>query len=189
MVSSSDKAYITAIQKGDSRVYEKFFCEFYSALCTYSKMVVSRSDVAEDIVQELFCKIWNKKESFNVSTSLKAYLYRSVYNNSIEFLRTEKLENNYKEFNVYDMSIDSNSETKEDLLSALNNAINELPEKRREVFKLRKLEKLSHAEIAERLDISPKTVETHIHRASLELKDKLKNIKLLILFFILLHNL
>jgi RNA polymerase sigma-70 factor (ECF subfamily) len=187
LISSKNKILIAGIQRGDSQVFEELFHEFYSALCDYSKLIVNRSDVAEDIVQELFFKIWNKKENLNISTSLKAYLYRSVYNNAIEYLRTEKLEKMYKEYNFREIHSEGNLQSDSDQLALVNKAIEELPDKCKDVFKLRKFEKLSHAEIAQKLDISVKTVETHIHRATVTLKDKLKNLYIIELIYILMN--
>jgi len=82
-----EKEIISEIKKGNRQVFESLFREYYSALCAYSKLVVKRNDIAEDIVQELFYKIWNKKNSLNITTSLKSYIYRSVYNNSIDYIQ------------------------------------------------------------------------------------------------------
>lgn len=185
MTSAKDIERINRIQQGDSVAFEAMFHEFYTALCAYSKLVVNRSDVAEDIVQELFYKIWNKKESINITTSLKAYLYRSVYNNSLDYLRSEKLQDAYKDYNLGELDLNPNVQPDTDMIAIINKAIDELPEKSKEVFKMRKFDKMSHKEIGEKLNISHKTVETHIHRATIALKEKLKNLhiaKLILIF-------
>jgi RNA polymerase sigma-70 factor (ECF subfamily) len=181
-----EKILITGIQERNQVVYEKFFHEYYSALCAYSRFFVKRTDIAEDIVQELFCKIWNKGKEFSISTSLKSYLYKATYNNSIEYLRALKNEILYKEYNLNTLKHTDNSQPDSDMIAAIYKAIDELPEKCGEVFKLRKFENLSHAEISKKLNISIKTVETHMHRANTTLREKMKKlyiIELLILFF------
>lgn len=187
MTSVKDIERIKKIQKGDSSAFESLYHEFYAALCAYSKLVVNRSDVAEDIVQELFFKIWNKKENLNITTSLKAYLYRSVYNNSIDYLRSEKLQNIYKDYNLGELDLNPNVQPDTDMIEIINKAIDELPDKSKEVFKMRKFDKMSHKEIGEKLNISHKTVETHIHRATTTLKEKLKNLYIAKLILIFLH--
>ena len=186
MTSSEETLIIEGIQKGDPQIFENLFRKFYSALCAYSKLFVKRNDIAEDIVQELFFRIWKKGKGFSISTSLKSYLYKATYNNSLEYLRTLKNEILYKEYNEHVLNNTDNAQPDSDMIEAINKAINELPEKCGEVFKLRKFENMSHAEISKKLNISIKTVETHIHRASIILKEKMKKltiIEVLLLFF------
>ena len=186
MRTSDGKILIAGIQERNQVVFEKLFREYYSALCTYSRLFVKRTDIAEDIVQELFFRIWNKGKEFSISTSLKAYLYKATYNNSLEYLRTLKNEILYKEYNLGVLKNTDNSQPDSDMIAAIYKAIDELPEKCGEVFKLRKFENLSHTEISKKLNISIKTVETHMHRANTALKEKIKKlhiIELIILFF------
>jgi RNA polymerase sigma-70 factor (ECF subfamily) len=181
-----EKILVTGIQEQDQIVFKRLFHEYYSALCSYSKLIVKRNDIAEDIVQELFFKIWNKGREFSISTSLKSYLYKATYNNSLEYLRTLKNEILYKEYNLITLKNTDNSQPDSDMIAAIYKAIDELPDKCGEVFKLRKFENLSHAEISKKLNISVKTVETHMHRANTTLKEKMKKLhilKFLILFF------
>lgn len=186
MGTPEEKILIAGIQEHNQTVFEKVFRKYYSALCVYSKLVVKRNDIAEDIVQELFYKIWNKGKDFSISTSLKAYLYKATYNNSIEYLRTQKNEILYKEYNLRSIQKSDNAQPDSDMISAIYKAIDDLPDKCGEVFKLRKFENLSHSEISKKLNISVKTVETHMHRANIALKEKMKELhilKLLIIFF------
>jgi RNA polymerase sigma-70 factor (ECF subfamily) len=182
-----EKILVAGIQNKNQVVFEKLFREYYSALCAYSKLYVKRNDIAEDVVQELFFRIWTKGQEFSISTSLKSYLYKATYNNSIEYLRTLRNEILYKEYNLNTLKNTDNSQPDSDMIAAIYKAIDELPEKCGEVFKLRKFENLSHSEISKKLNISVKTVETHIHRANITLKEKMKKlhiIKLLIIFFL-----
>ena len=179
MITSNERILITGIQEGNPQIFEKFFHEFYSSLCAYCKLIVNRNDIAEDIVQELFYRIWNKRENFNISTSLKSYLFRSVYNNSIEYIKSEKLEILYKEYNLRKLQNNDTTIPDSDIIEKINKAIDELPDKCREVYKLRKFDNLSHAEIAKKLNISLKTVETHIRRANIALKEKLKYLSII----------
>ncbi|MBN1116193.1 MAG: RNA polymerase sigma-70 factor [Bacteroidales bacterium] len=192
MGAAEEKILIAGIQHKNEAVFENLFKEYYGALCAYSKLIVKRNDIAEDLVQELFFKIWNKGEDFSISTSLKSYLYKATYNNSIDFLRSLKNEILYKEYNLRALQNSDNNQPDSDLITAIYKAIDELPEKCGEVFKLRKFENMSHAEISKKLNISVKTVETHMHRANLALKEKLKTlsiIKVLIIFYTLCKGL
>jgi len=182
-----EKEIISEIKKGNRQVFESLFREYYSALCAYSKLVVKRNDIAEDIVQELFYKIWNKKNSLNITTSLKSYIYRSVYNNSIDYIRTEKHEIIYKEYNLHKLKGNKILQPDNDLIEKINKAIDELPEKQREVYKLKKFDNFSYEEIAKKLNISLKTVETHIRRANIALKQKMKNLSIIKILYILIN--
>ena len=93
-----DNSYDRPISKFSIKAFEHAFKIHYPELCKYCIRFVQNEEIAEDIVQELFFKIWNKGSDFSISSSLKSYLYKATYNNSIEYLRTLKNEILYKDF-------------------------------------------------------------------------------------------
>jgi RNA polymerase sigma-70 factor, ECF subfamily len=160
---SSDQNILT--QKG----FETLFNRLYEGLCRSAYRIVQSKHTAEDIVQEVFCSLWKRKEELQVD-SYEAYLFRSVYNASLntikkrDFLAFKELEEEV--FQFPDVSINPEqqlqlSETQE----KINNAVNNLPTACRTIFVLSRFENRSNKEIASELDLSIKTVENQMTKA------------------------
>src|SRR5690606_20756211 len=125
-------------------------------------------------------KLWEKRENLKISTSLKAYLYKAVYHGSINHLKHEKVRMKHSEQQLYinqqeaaDESLAFREESGEELSERFKRALNLLPEKCRMVFYLSRFEELKYQEIAQRLDISVKTVEAHMGKALKTLRTQL----------------
>lgn len=132
--------------------------------------------LAEDIVQDVFLKIWKKRSEFDIHDDLKSYLFTSVRNRSFEHLRRDRMISNHEENIKLNESLLHETEIDEIekyvRLEKIYQAINTLPTKCKEVFSLSKINGLSYAEIAEHLNISVKTVENQIIRALKLLREK-----------------
>lgn len=185
MARKTDIAIFRRIKKGDESAFEELFRKYYTGLCIYACEFVKKNEVAEEIVEDVFCKIWEKRKSLEVTVSLKSYLYRSVYNTSLNYLKSEKhhlknqdnLADNFE--NMLPLStpgdITSSSLLSEELEMKIEQAINSLPEKSQIIFRLSRFEGLKYSEIAERLNLSVKTVETQISRVLTKLRIQLKD--------------
>ncbi len=165
------------IKVGDINTFESLFKQYYEALCRYGLTYVDTIEEAEEIVQELFYKIWKNKEQIEISFSLKAYLYGAVRNNALQYLEHLQVRQNYAEhFTKLDrtdiFSPEEEFEYKE-LNEKIDAVLNELPERRREIFVLSRFEGLKYSEIAEKLNLSVKTIEAEMTKAFKELR-KLK---------------
>lgn len=87
-----DTPYITRqIREGNLEEFEKVFKEFYPQLCLYALRFVKTKDLSEEIVQNLFCQIWENRRNLDIHTSIKAYLYRSTYHNALQLLRKKEV--------------------------------------------------------------------------------------------------
>jgi len=168
--------------------FEALFQVNYQSLCASSYRIVQDKDIAEDIVQDVFFKIWEKREVLVIKTTLKAYLFQCTISQSLNYIR--KYKNALKRENVYRLEITEDGEALEQLL-ALNKvkngidlAINSLPEICRMVFILSRYEHLSYSQIASKLDVSIKTVESQMTRSLKHLRKWL----LLILSLFLVIN-
>ncbi|WP_417355432.1 RNA polymerase sigma factor [Flavobacterium sp.] len=174
----NEQGIIQRIRKGDNKAYQLVFYRYYEPLCHYALNFTPDKDQVKDIVQEVFLKLWNKKESLYLSGSLKAYLYRMTYN---QFVTTFRKEKRYQEeLDLFKMEalqplLQENEETWQLKLNRVKEALDSLPERCREIFILNKRDGLKHKEIAEKLGISPKTVENQIGKASKALKKKLSD--------------
>jgi RNA polymerase sigma-70 factor (ECF subfamily) len=139
--------------KLDEKAFDYIFDTYYTGLCIFANKYVEDIDLAEDIVQELFVKIWVKRGQININNSLKSYLFQSV--NNVE----------------------------EELNLRIYNSIESLPEKCKIIFKLSRFGGLKYKEIAEKLKISIKTVKVQIGKALKTLRHDLQDYLPLLLIF------
>ncbi|MFC1492335.1 RNA polymerase sigma factor [candidate division KSB1 bacterium] len=169
MLSNNIEAdWIKKIRKNDSRVFEKLVGKYFEPLYRFAWRYVKDQQNAEDIVQDVFLKTWLNRKNLDPSLSISPYLYRAVRNNSLNFLRGEKNNlYNIDEINITGFSAKNPEEEfiEKDRNQAINSAIEELPEKCRIIFLMKKHDGLSYSEIADILNISQKTVENQIGRA------------------------
>ena len=172
-----DFGFVEKLKNGDNNAYTLLMNDYYKNLCGYANLFTKDPSKSEDIVQNIFVKIWIYRKKIDPNISIKKYLYKSVYNEFIDQYRKNKsvisLEEKY--LKVIDTIIDDNSLDIEKLMMNVNREIDKLPEKCKRVFILNKKEGLTHNEIAEYLQISTKTVESHITRAFKILNQKLGN--------------
>ena len=134
--------------------------------------------MSEEIVQDIFIYLWEKKEKIKIESSVKAYLLRASKNRSLNFIRNEKtkleihnelFDKNKTVTEMPDSVMDTNQ-----LREVINSAINNLPEKCREIYILGKEKNLSYKEISEELGISVKTVEAQMGKALRKLREQLR---------------
>ena len=175
------------VNKGNNKIsieeFRQIFIEFYPDLCLYASKFVHDFETSKDIVQEVFTQFWEESEKLQNKNFIKPYLYKAVKNRSLNYNKREKRILGLDElFEEYELNIrDSANQNAISLLSfkALQNdleeAINELPEQRQKIFRMSRFEQLKHKEIAEILNISPKTVETQIYRSLIFLRGKLQH--------------
>tara|TARA_B110000046_G_C12938057_1_gene374483 strand:+ start:108 stop:683 length:576 start_codon:yes stop_codon:yes gene_type:complete len=172
-----DFVFVEKLKNGDNNAYTLLMNDYYKNLCGYANLFTKDPSKSEDIVQNVFVKIWIYRKKIDPNIPIKKYLYKSVYNEFIDQYRKNKpvisLEEKY--LKVIDTIIDDNSLDIEKLMMNVNREIDKLPEKCKQVFILNKKEGLTHNEIAEYLQISTKTVESHITRAFKILNQKLGN--------------
>ncbi len=158
------------IRKDDVRSFENLFENYFPRLCAFACQIVNGSQIAEEIVSGVFTTIWLRRKEINIEKSVKSYLYRSVRNHAINYLKSEK-----KRFTEIDDEVlntgtgsgqpDSDLAFRE-LESEIEALISSMPKQRQLVFRLSRLQGLKYAEIAEKLDISVNTVQNHMVEAN-----------------------
>ena len=159
--------------------FEQLFHTHYNELCSYANMFLNDLDAAEEIVQELFVKFWENKEKINISSSARSYLFRSVRNSCLNFIKHQKIEESYKKYNEEvreseSISVDDEYEGSE-LEIKIRKAIDQLPPERKKVFIMSRFEGLKYKEIAEKQGISIKTVENQMGKAIKFLRQELSD--------------
>jgi RNA polymerase sigma-70 factor (ECF subfamily) len=163
-----DSDLITALKEGDSKAYTFLVNQYHHKLCVYVFSLTKDNDLAEDIVQNVFMAIWNKKHKLKEDFVLKSYLYKSVYNEFIDQYRKEKsvLPLEKKHFDALSSIVEDEDENSlEKLIKLVKQEIENLPPKCKQTFLLSKQDGLTNIEIAEYLNVSLKSVEAHITKA------------------------
>jgi len=182
-------------QQENIRDYERFFGEIYkkhySELCHYAMRFLRDKADAEEIVQEIIFKLWEQRDLLDSVKSIKSYLYRSVHNRCLNFLKHEIQKEKYVDkawVELKKIEMDSNEDYhSKELEDKIFAAVNELPDRCREVFNLSRYEGMKNKDISEQLGISVKAVEANITRALTTLRESLKmylNVEMAIIFMV-----
>ncbi|MEN0053784.1 MAG: RNA polymerase sigma-70 factor [Mucilaginibacter sp.] len=149
--------------------FDQIYLDHYPALHHYALTLLNDSALADEMVQDVFLKILEKQEPIAIHTSLKAYLYRSVHNECMNYFKHHKVKQKYQTHTFYKM--DQETEHPLDKLqyrefeTRLYKSINDLPEQCRAIFQMSRFENLKYAEIATQLGISIKTVDNQMGKA------------------------
>lgn len=154
------------------------FKSYYQPLCNYAYSFVQDRDEAEEIVQTTFLSVWEKRQSMEIHTAFKAYIYAMVRNACLNLIKHEKIKQLHVqgELAVAERSVESVTRTviAGELESKIQLAMEKLPEQCRLVFKLSRFEELKYSEIADQLNISVKTVENQMGKALKIMREQLR---------------
>lgn len=177
--NEADHLCFSALKSGDPAAFATLFRRYYDALCAFAEGLVASSDDAEEVVEEVFVRLWERRDRLNVRVSVKAYLYSATRNQALNQLRRVATEKRWVDRVVRVGETPGLGEAPPgvvealyaaDLARAVEAAIPKLSERCRQVFLLHRRHGLTYAEIADSLGISPKTVENHLGRALKELR-------------------
>ena len=160
--------------------FEEVFKEFFNPLVNYVNSKINNWEDSREIVQNTFLKIWEVREKLDIDTSLKSYLYQATKNGMIDFIRINKRNTKLKEdIKIGSSEIDANDDELDVYIirQELKKALQTLKPKNRDIFLLHKIEGLTHNEIANYLDISVRSVEDNVKRATLALREILSENK------------
>jgi len=160
----NNTSLIESLKKGDPKAYTYMVDTYHSKLCVYAYNLIHDHDAAEDIVQNVFIRVWKKRNQLNPQFSLQNFLYRSVYNEFIDHYRKSKsvIPLEKKHIDTLSTIIEEDDNSLDKLIALVKQEIENLPPKCKQAFLLSKQEGLTNIEIAEYLNVSIKTVEAHI---------------------------
>lgn len=182
---SEEQILLFELKQGDIHAFSFLFKKYYKDLVLFGSHFLADKDACEDVVQSVFFKLWQERECLEIKTSMKSFLLKSVQNSCLDILRHNKIINNFEE-NSQQSSVIDEIDTEEyilytDLKSHLDIALNKLPENYREAFELNRFEGLKYKEIAQKLDVSERTVEVRIGKAIGLLRQYLKDFFIIVL--------
>ncbi|MFS4467855.1 RNA polymerase sigma-70 factor [Maribacter sp. 2210JD10-5] len=181
ILKGDEKRLIAGLRAGDTDAFSQVYTLYYSKLCKYIYSLSDNSGHSEDVVQDALMKLWSKRESLVITTSLNAYLYRAVHNTFMDRCRKEGRKNTMMDElrmqAILEMESFENSLTGH-RLELLKRAIDSLPPKRKDIFILHKLKNYKYKEIAAMRNISERTVEGQIRKAMITLRDQMVKLRL-----------
>ena len=179
-----DAVLINRLQKQDETAFETVFKTHYKGLHAYACTILNDSAAAEEVVQNIFYKLWERSESLSISASIAAYLYRAVNNESLNHIKHMKVRAQHQLFVRHRAEENADTAAKSFQLKELENrlrlALNDLPEQCRTIFQLSRFEELRYREIADQLGLSVKTVENQMGKALKILRTRLADFLILI---------
>lgn len=181
-------------QINEEHEFELIFRKYYVRLCGFANKFIANTPEAEEIVQEVFLNIWAKRDRLKLNNEIKPYLFKSVQNLCFNFIEHQKVVDSYysvievvyknkkEEFDTYESVLFTEFQAK------VEEAIGSLPEECRKIFKMSREDGLKYAEIADKLNLSVKTVETQMSRALSKLKIELKDYLSILIISLFLNN-
>lgn len=181
----TDKLILENLKNSNQGVFEMVFNYYYSGLVVYADQIVKNTAVSEDIVQSVFMKLWETRHSLEIR-SFRSYFIQCVKNRCIDYLRSQEVKNKFSHHHS-DLPLVEMPEdlwTKTDLDEIIHQAIDKLPPRCREIFIMSRIDNLKTAEIAEKLDLSGRTVETQISKALKILRVELADYLTILVFFL-----
>ncbi len=165
------------IRKGDKSAFEMVFRTYYRNLCAYANQIIYDLDNSEEVVQEMFFQLWQKKEFLFIETSLKSYLFRAVHNSCLNHIKHNKIKQAYSNSFIHQNETSGSQyllDESEELQVMIGKAVEKLPPERKKVFMMIRYEERKYQEVADILGISVKTVENQMGKAMQFLREALK---------------
>jgi RNA polymerase sigma factor, sigma-70 family/RNA polymerase sigma-70 factor, Bacteroides expansion family 1 len=171
---------LKGFKAGSRDSFNGIFKLYYSPLVKFCYRFINDKDVCEEIVQDMFFSIWIHHEDLVIKDSLKSYLFRAIRNRALNYnAQVKRRESLLKFFPTHSeeeaVEVPLANLQMDDLKSSIYRVMLTMPDKRREIFNLSRFEGLKNKEIAEKLEISQKTVEAHISKALEQLRGALKD--------------
>ena len=186
-IAVKDKQLMTQVVTGDLNAFEMVFRDYYKPLVRYGNTFLRDTDETEDVVQQVFVSLWEKRTQLDIHTSIRAVLYKAVQNACLNRIKHQKVRSAYAEEQKLTQQNEhsSNPLQVEELNQRIQAAIGNMPEQCGRIFKMSRFEQLRYQEIADQLGLSVKTVENQMGKALKIVREELKDyLPLLILFFI-----
>jgi len=174
---AAERAWVDRIRAGDMDAFEALYRTYWQRLYTFAFRYVGSKEEAEDVAQEVFYRIWRGRERWVPAGAVRGYLYLSVRNAARDRLARAAVAQRWRLRQVGTTTETQPDVAAAELTASVEHALADLPPKRSAVCKLRLIDGLSYAQIADRLGISEKTVETQLARGLKFLRDRIRQVQ------------
>lgn len=172
-----DLIIIEGLERKDKVVFDYIFNYYYSSLCAFSMQYIDNRNTVEDLVQDFFVYLWVEIPRLKIKSSLKSYLFTSIKNRCLDYQKHHKITEKYRTFLLFSSDKEDNSTehffAESELRHAIQNSMNKLTPRCREIFELSRIKGLTNKEISDLLDISKRTVELQISNSLKVIKKEL----------------
>ena len=174
MDRQSDELILQSLRQGSYDAFDALYMRYAPHVEAFAFCMLKNRSEAEDLAHDIFLKLWETRESIGHIKSFRSYLFRMTKNAVFDIFEHKSVQTRYEQrlLHVEDLLTDdiSTKVATKDLLMIIDMAVEQMPEQRQRVFRLSRYEGLSHQQIAQKLGVTPKTVEYHIRTALAELK-------------------
>ncbi len=179
MSEINNRMWVKRLRDGDMAAFDAIYKLYFNKLYGFVLKFMKQREETEEIVQEVFIKVWDNHENISPDTSFQSYLFTIAYNTTISTLRKKLTQQKYVDERLFlhenDMVQDNEKEEhQQELTAKLNQSIQNLPPRQKEVLLLSRYEGLTHKQIATKLNISENTVKNQIVAATKILKKDLQ---------------
>jgi len=176
-----EKVLLNGLKEENKAIFDFVFTYYYTGLCAFVNRYINDQEAAEDLVQDFFVRMWFASKTLEINTSIKSYLFTSLKNKALDYLKHTKVKGKYAStFNAktaYIQPEDTWEFSETELLALLEKGLQQLPPRTREIFEMSRYKGISNDQIAQTFGISKRTVEVQISAAlkilRIELKDYL----------------
>lgn len=185
----SDKILLDGLRDGLEEAYEELFMTYYAQLVVFAQKILVDEDLSRDMVQDVFVMFYEKREELNIHTSLKSHLYQTVRNRCLNQIKRTQIRRDYnadlfidkkrQEANFDDKMLETELELR------ISKIVESLPKQCKRIFEMSRYEGVTNQEIANKLNLSKRTVETQISKALKKLRNQLRGHVDVALFFAL----
>jgi len=169
-----DKNLASQIKKDDKKAFQELFERYAPRIYNFSLSYLKDKNDTEELVQNVFLKIWEKRDLLNASQNIKAFIFKIAVNTIYDFIRRKNIESAFLDYARLNYTTNENytwhSVIFEEMQQNLNALLAQMPEQQQKIFRLSKLEGFSNDEIAKKMNLSKRTVENHLYRALTFLK-------------------
>jgi RNA polymerase sigma-70 factor (family 1) len=166
------------IKRGEKEAFRQLFEQYAPKISRFAMSFLKNKTDAEELLQDVFLKLWEKRENIDPEQNIKSYIFKIAINSIYDLVRKKNLEKAFSDFSKYHFRESSENTWHEviwnEMLSKLDQLVNRMPEQQRKIFRMSREEGLTNDEIAERLSLSKRTVENQLYRALL-LKKTIQN--------------
>ncbi len=170
--NNHDLQLINEIADNNCVSYNKLFSSYYNSLCHYVYNIIRDKNDTEDIVQELFLNLWKNRNKLDIQSSVSFYLYKTARNLTLNYIRdNQKYKNSVDYTELQNQYVDEQTIEQHEFRQALNDCIDKLPGRNKEILLLHKVKGFKQKEISDKLNISVKTIKNQIWIAMQRLKN------------------